>query len=212
MTRRREWAIVAMAVALLGGGLWLGVRLARGRLTQVSVGSPAPDFRAAALDGSGKAKGIADYRGQVVLINLWATWCGPCVVEMPSIQRLYDRYRDAGLQVVGIAVDDPGFEDRIREFVNEHKLTFEILHDGSGSIERAYQAMGLPATFIVGRDGKIRKLHLGAANWDSPANRAVIAQLLGVANGNVTHARTVAPGTGSREPGTGLPGTNPGQR
>ncbi len=181
MTRARQWGVVAVTVALLGGGLWAGVWLTRGQLGQVTVGFAAPDFRAASLDGSGRVKGIADYRGEVVLINLWATWCGPCVIEMPSIQRLYDRYRDDGLRVVGVAVDDPGFEGRIREFVNEHRLTFEILHDGSGDIEQAYQSMGLPATFIVGRDGRIRKLHLGAADWDSRANRAVIAQLLGVA-------------------------------
>jgi peroxiredoxin len=181
MTARRQWVIVAVVAALVGIGLWLGTRLGGGRLAQVSVGSPAPDFHAIALDGSGRAKGIADYRGQVVLINLWATWCGPCVVEMPSIQRLYDRYRDAGLRVVGVAVDDPGFEERIREFVTEHRLTFEILNDPTGDIEQAYQSVGLPSTFIVGRDGRIRKLQLGAADWDSPANRAVIAQLLGVA-------------------------------
>jgi peroxiredoxin len=180
MTRDRQWIAVAVTVALLGAGLWIGVELTRGELAQVSVGSPAPDFRAAALDGSGRVKGIADYRGEVVLINLWATWCGPCVIEMPSIQRLYDRYRGAGLRVVGIAVDDPPFEARIREFVARHRLTFEILHEGTGEIERAYQSMGLPATYIVGRDGRIRKLHLGAADWDSPANRAVVARLLGV--------------------------------
>ncbi len=180
MTNRDQWLVVAGAVALLSGGLVLGTRLSGDSLTQVAVGAPAPDFSAATMDGSGRVKGIADYRGEVVLINLWATWCGPCVVEMPSIQRLYDRYRDAGLKVVAVAVDDPGFEDRIRQFVTERNFTFEVLHEGSGKIENSYQATGIPATFIVGRDGRIRKMQIGASEWDSPANQAVVAQLLGV--------------------------------
>lgn len=180
MTSNRQWLIVAVAALLIGGGLWLGVRLGGTSIDQVSVGALAPDFRAAPLDDGARPKGIADYRGKVVLINLWATWCGPCVIEMPSIQRLYDRFRESGLQVVAVAVDDPGFEPRIREFVARHRLTFEILHDGSGAIEQDYQSMGIPSTYLVGRDGRIRKLHLGAADWDSPANRAVVARLLGV--------------------------------
>lgn len=180
MTVGRQWAIVAGVVALLGAGLWVGVRVAGPGLAQVRIGSPAPDFKATTLDGSARVKSLADYRGQVVLINLWATWCGPCVVEMPSIQRLYDRFHPAGLKVVAVATDDPGFESRILEFVAERHFTFEILHEGTGKIESAFQTSGIPATFLIGRDGRIRKLQLGAADWDSPANRAVIAQLLGV--------------------------------
>lgn len=180
MSARAQWLVVGVVVALLGGGLWLGTRLAGGVAGRVGVGTPAPDFRAATIDGSAREKGIADYHGEVVLINLWATWCGPCVVEMPSIQRLYDRFRDDGLRVVAIAVDDPPFVERVRAFVSERNFTFEVLHEGSGRVEAAYQSAGIPATFLVGRDGRIRKLHLGAADWDSQANRAVVAQLLGV--------------------------------
>ncbi|MFP5354210.1 MAG: peroxiredoxin family protein [Gemmatimonadota bacterium] len=180
MSIARQWAIVAAFVAVLGVALYAGTKLGGGALSQVRVGAPAPEFRAATLDGSARIKSIADYKGEVVLINLWATWCGPCVIEMPSIQRLYDRYRDAGLKVVAVAVDDPGYEQRILDFVAEHKLTFEVLHEGTGKIEAAFQTQGIPATFLIGRDGRIRKLNLGAADWDSPANRAVVAQLLGV--------------------------------
>ncbi|GMV08897.1 MAG TPA: TlpA disulfide reductase family protein [Gemmatimonadaceae bacterium] len=179
MSTARQWALVAGVVAILGAALYAGTQLGGSTLHQVRVGSPVPEFRAATLDGTARIKGIADYKGDVVLINLWATWCGPCVIEMPSIQRLYDRYRGAGLKVVAVAVDDPGNEQRILDFVAEHGLTFEILHEGTGKIEAAFQTQGIPATFLVGRDGRIRKLNLGAADWDSPANRAVVAQLLG---------------------------------
>jgi cytochrome c biogenesis protein CcmG, thiol:disulfide interchange protein DsbE len=180
MTNRDQWLVVTGAVALLAGGLVVGSRLSGDSLAQVTVGAQAPDFKAETMDGSGRTKGIADYKGHVVLINLWATWCGPCIVEMPSIQRLYDQYRDAGLKVVAIAVDDPGFDDRIREFVAERNFTFEILHEGSGKIENDYQTSGIPATYLIGKDGRIRKMQIGASEWDSPANAAVVAQLLGV--------------------------------
>ena len=190
MTIGRQWAVVGGIVAALGGGLWVGVRVAGADLAQVRVGALAPDFRATTLDQGARVKTLADYRGQVVLVNLWATGCGPCVVEMPSIQRLYDRFREAGLKVVAVAVDDPGFEERILEFVAERGFTFEILHEGTGTIEATFQTSGIPATFLIGRDGRIRKLHLGAADWDSAANRAVVAQLLGV---NVDGAQATMP-------------------
>lgn len=180
MSRRAQWLVIAAAVAALGGGFWTSVHLFGDRFSQVGAGTAAPDFHARAVDGSGRVRGIADYRGQVVLLNLWATWCAPCVIEMPSIQRLYDRYRSAGLKVVGVSVDDPEFEPRILEFVAEHHLTFEILHEGSGTIESDYQSAGIPSTYLIGRDGRIRKLHLGASDWDSPPNRALVASLLGV--------------------------------
>ena len=147
--------------------------------SRVSPGSPAPDFRAVTLDAHPVAKGIADYRGEVVLLNLWATWCGPCEWEMPGIEALYRDFGPKGLKVVAVAVDDPGFEQRVREFVTRKGLTFEILSEGSGKIESDYEARGIPATYLIGRDGLIRKRVAGASDWNTPANRALVAQLLG---------------------------------
>jgi cytochrome c biogenesis protein CcmG/thiol:disulfide interchange protein DsbE len=148
--------------------------------SRVAPGAAAPDFRAVTLGAQPLARGIADYRGQVVLLNLWATWCGPCELEMPSIQALHNDFASAGLKVVAIAVDDPGFEQRIRDFVARKGLTFEVLHEGSGKVESDYEARGIPATYLIGRDGVIRKRVAGASDWNSPANRALVAQLLGV--------------------------------
>lgn len=148
--------------------------------SSVSPGSPAPDFRAVTLDAHPVPKGIADYRGQVVLLNLWATWCGPCEWEMPAIEALHRDFAPSGLKVVAVAVDDPGFEQRVRDFVARQKLTFEILSEGSGKIESDYEARGIPATYLIGRDGVIRKRVAGASDWNSSANRALVAQLLGV--------------------------------
>jgi peroxiredoxin len=171
----RRW----IAVAAAGVAVVAWFRGSRD-VAPVSVGSPAPDFQARTLDHTPLPRGIADYHGQVVLLNLWATWCGPCEWEMPGIEALHRAYAPAGLKVVGVAVDDPGFEGRVRTFVARQGLTFEILSEGSGKIERDYQARGIPATYLIGRDGIIRKRIAGASDWNSPANRAVIAQLLGL--------------------------------
>ena len=148
--------------------------------SRVAPGAPAPDFHAVTLDAHPVVKGIADYRGSVVLLNLWATWCGPCEWEMPSIQALHNDFAEAGLKVVAVAVDDPGFEQRVRDFVARKGLTFEILSEGSGKIEADYEARGIPATYLIGRDGIIRKRVAGASDWNTAANRALVAQLLGV--------------------------------
>jgi len=178
MIARRVLIGFGVVVAAIGGLTWAGAFETPS--SPVSPGSPAPEFRAVTLDAHPASKGIADYRGQVVLLNLWATWCGPCEWEMPSIQALHDDFAASGLKVVAIAVDDPGFEQRVRDFVARKGLTFEILSEGSGKIESDYQARGIPATYLIGRDGVIRKRVAGASDWNSPANRALVAQLLGV--------------------------------
>ncbi|HSA54417.1 MAG TPA: TlpA disulfide reductase family protein [Gemmatimonadaceae bacterium] len=181
MSGARQWGLALGAAALLGGG-WLAISARSAASVPVlTAGSLAPDFRAATLDPSPGTRTLADYRGHVVLLNLWATWCGPCEWEMPGIERLHRDFAPAGLKVVAVAVDDPGFEERVRQFVARHGLTFEILSEGTGAIERIYQARGLPATYLIGRDGIIRKRIAGASDWNSSANRALVAQLLGVA-------------------------------
>ena len=179
----RRAVITLGVVAALAAWGWLASRSLAAPGGMVAVGTPAPDFRAEAIAQPGTFKTIADYQGQVVLINLWATWCIPCVTEMPSIQRLYDRYKDRGFKVVGIATDDPPFADRVREFVQQRGLTFEILHEGSGKVEQDYRTRGIPATYVIGRDGRIRMIRQGASDWDSPSTRAVVEQLLGGSGG-----------------------------
>ena len=179
MTARRQWTIVAGVVIALALGLWGAVRMFGADLFPVAPGSKAPHFQAATMVADGpKVKDITDYRGQVVLLNLWATWCGPCKQEMPSIQALHDSLGAKGLHVIAVSVDDPGFESQIRSFVAEHKLSFEILHEGSGKIERDYQTSGIPETFLIGKDGVIRKRVIGAAQWNSEANLKLIQGLL----------------------------------
>jgi len=113
---------------------------------------------------------------------------------MPSIEKLHKEFGTQGLAVVAISVDDPGAEQRILDFVKEYGLTFEVLHDPRQVTTRHYQITGYPETFIIARDGTIRRKLIGAANWSSDANRALIRELLGVSAGSVHVPAGTAPG------------------
>ena len=178
MTARQQWAVVLGVVALLGAGLLTGVRLFADQLFPVTVGSSAPDFKAKDVS-SQRVKTLADYKGQVVLLNIWATWCPPCLAEMPSIEELYKDYGPLGLKVVAVSIDDYVGEDSIRTFTKNLGLTFDILHDPTHAIERTYQTTGYPESFVIARDGTIRKKWISAADWNSTGNRALFRELIG---------------------------------
>ena len=179
MTQRQQWGIVAGIVLLLAGVLGAGVHFLGDELFPVEVGSNAPQIHGVALDGTRRQKSLDDYRGKVLLVNVWATWCEPCRVEMPSIEKLHREFASQGLAVVAISVDDAGAEARIRDFVKELGLTFEVLHDPGQVTTRNYQIVAYPETFVIARDGTIRRKLIGAADWSSEANRALMRELLG---------------------------------
>jgi cytochrome c biogenesis protein CcmG/thiol:disulfide interchange protein DsbE len=178
MTARQQWVVAAVIVACLAGGVWGATYFLGDELQQVTVGTRAPAFRAMTLDATPVRKTLADYKGQVVLLNVWATWCGPCRVEMPSIEQLHRALGPKGLHVVAISIDQPGKQDDIREFVKQFGLTFEVLHDPDDEVGTLYRTTGTPETFVIGRDGLIRKLWIGQEDWNSESNRRLIEQLL----------------------------------
>jgi thiol-disulfide isomerase/thioredoxin len=216
MTVRQQWAVVGGVVAVLAVGLVVATKTMSVELFPVSVGAKAPAFKATPLlepvypsspnaqftsrdVGDGAAvKTLADYRGEVVLLNIWATWCGPCRAEMPSIEALHREYGPRGLKVVAVSIDDPGQQKAVRSFARELSLTFEILHDPTHDIQRAYQTTGVPETFVLGRDGVIRKKIIGATDWSSPGTRALMAQLL-AEDGAPAPAPAVAPNAKAAE-------------
>ncbi len=120
------------------------------------VGATAPDFTLLNLDG--QPVSLSEFRGRLVLINFWATWCGPCEIEMPAIQAVYEMHQEEGFVVLAVAVDDSA--KNVRRFINERGLTFQTLMD-DGNVSRAYRVFGLPASFFVGADGKIAAVHNG---------------------------------------------------
>ncbi|MDZ7631395.1 MAG: TlpA disulfide reductase family protein [Gemmatimonadaceae bacterium] len=178
MTAGQQWRVVGAIVALLGGALWFASYQLKDELVGVDVGSEAPMFAGATVAGPVRAKSLADYKGKVVLLNVWATWCGPCRTEMPSIEALHKEMGPKGLHVVAVSIDDPGKADDIRKFLKDFNLTFEVLHDSTQAIQKAYQTTGVPETFVIAADGTIRKKVIAAADWNSAPNRALITQLL----------------------------------
>jgi peroxiredoxin len=160
--------VVIVLIGSLGALIWVN----RDRFTPLDVGSRAPDYTAYTLDGDTVA--LSSFSGDVVLLNIWATWCLPCVREMPALQRLHEELQPQGLRVVAVSVDapsgvlgafgQPGGD--VAEFRDRFGLTFDVLHDPAGRIQAQYQVNGLPTTFVIDREGRIRRKVLGAAEWD----------------------------------------------
>ena len=178
MTVKQQWMVVLGIVAVLAGGAFTASHFLKDELTSIGVGSDAPGFAAATLDTPAKMKSLSDYRGEVVVLNIWATWCIPCRTEMPSMEKLYKELGPKGLKMVAVSVDNGGEEQKIRDFVKEYGLTFEILHDGAGAIQGIYRTTGVPETFVLDRDGVIRKKWIGADDWASEGTKALLTQLL----------------------------------
>ena len=125
-------------------------------------GVPAPNFTFPGLDG--KKVNLADYKGKVVLLNIWATWCAPCVAEMPSMEKLYQELKDEGFEILAVSVDESGAE-AVNPFMEKHKLGFPVLLDTKGDIKTLYQATGIPESFIIDGEGIIVEKIIGPRDW-----------------------------------------------
>ncbi len=200
MTARRQWQIVLGVVAALALGLWAATRFLGDEIIRVAVGEEAPGFTAVTLDPQPQARTLTDYRGKVVLLNVWATWCGPCRHEMPSMEALHKDFAPRGFKIVAISIDDEGSEEKIREFLREYGITFEVLHDPNGTIQQIYQTTGVPENFLIGADGVIRKKAY-AQDWNSETNRALVARLLDEAGAPPAASATPRPSTPTPPPG-----------
>jgi len=140
-----------------------------------TVGAPAPPFQLWDLDG--KAVSLAAYRGKVVLINFWATWCGPCRVEMPGMELLYRQLKGKGFEILAVSTDRQGAAVT-RPFREALGLTFPILHDSDFRVGQSYGVVSLPMSFIVDRKGVVTHRIPGARNWQAPGTAESIQKLL----------------------------------
>jgi peroxiredoxin len=179
MTIRQQWLTVLAILLVLVGALGLGAYVMRDELFPVEIGSQAPDFHARTVDGTNRTRSLAEYRGKVLVLNIWATWCPPCIVEMPSFERLHRLLTDTSLKVVAVSIDDVVGSDSVRAYARNLGLTFDILVDSLHTIDRDYQVTGYPETFVIARDGTIRKKWIGPADWTSEANVRLVRDLLG---------------------------------
>ncbi len=176
----RPYAYALLGVVLVVVLAWVN----QDRIPPVTVGTVAPEFEVNDLDG-GLVR-LSDHDGKVVLVNIWATWCLPCLVEMPSMERLYRKIDGEGFEIMAVSIDAalgnfdlagrPGGD--IQVFADSLGLTFPMLHNPSGDIQRLYRTTGVPETFLIGRDGIIYKKVAGGTEWDAPGHKELIQRLL----------------------------------
>ena len=175
MSRRREWSLIGLVAiaAAVAGYLYNTSRTA----PEVHVQQGAATLAGARLpDLEGAPQGLDQWRGKVVVVNFWATWCAPCREEIPLLVKLQHKYRDRGLQIVGIAIDQP---DKVRPYAAEMGMNFPILLAAADGIELTRElgnkAGVLPFTVVLGRDGKIASREIGVLK--EPRIEALLSRL-----------------------------------
>ncbi|MFQ6023611.1 MAG: TlpA family protein disulfide reductase [Acidiferrobacterales bacterium] len=165
---RQPWHNVPLVVALLV------VFVAISAEGATKIGGMAPNFTLKSM--SGKNLRLSEYRGEVVMINFWATWCGPCRQEMPILDQLYKRYRDVGFALLGVNID--GKAVKARHMVKRLKVTYPILFDSEKSVSQLYDVNAMPTTVMIDRDGRLRYVHRGYLSGYEDKYRQQIRELL----------------------------------
>jgi thiol-disulfide isomerase/thioredoxin len=172
----RQWTFIALILGGLLAGAGAMVWFEAGA-TRVEVGKTAPEFHAIDLR-SGDSVSLRDrYRGQVTLVNIWATWCLPCKVEMPSMEKLYQSLGSQGFKIAAVSIDQGDPED-VLTFASNLQVSFDVLQDRAGKIQELYETTGVPESFLLDRRGVLIKRVIGAHDWDSEVNRKLIQRLL----------------------------------
>ena len=172
--RAKRLAVSFILAPLLLTLLWgVGERLATERVEKTpapapEIGRPAPPFVYPLLGGGRMS--LADQKGKAALVNVWATWCAPCLDEMPDLQRLYAKMKKEGapFEILAVSIDALG-ADAVAGFVDRFVLTFPVLLDPRGSIRKLYRTTGVPETFIIGPRGRLLRKIIGVRKWDAPA-------------------------------------------
>jgi peroxiredoxin len=185
----KQWMVVLGVIAGLAGGAWALVRFGPEN-TGVEIGKKAPDYRMVNLATGDSVSLRALARGDVALVNIWATWCEPCKEEMPAMQRAYADLAPRGFRIIAVSIDN-GDGEAVKAFAQQLGITFDILQDRSGAIQQLYQTTGVPESFLLDREGTIVKRVIGAHDWASGANRKLIERYLN--GGQVSIARAAPP-------------------
>ncbi len=167
--------VVAGIVVAIIAIVTLLVLTQKRKFEPVVAGTQAIDFTLPDLDG--REVSLKDYRGKVVFLNFWATWCKPCEDEMPSMQSLYNALKDKPFEILAVSVDSEGPEV-VRKFVERYNLTFPVLHDRRGRVKEEYKTTGVPETFIIDQNGVIAEKIWGPRDWSNHTNIGVILDLL----------------------------------
>ena len=164
-----------MIVVVALGGVVAADRLPVAGRHAVKLGEPAPNFQLPDLQG--RLVTLSDLRGKVVLLNFWATWCGPCRVEMPAMEELYRIFPRKDFEILAVSTDAQGVSVT-RPFQQENHLTFPILHDTDYRVGLTYGARSLPMTFMVDRQGVVRHQIFGARDWGASEAHQLVQMLM----------------------------------
>ena len=172
---RRRLIVILGGLAILVfafGMVWLQ----SSKYEPLVVGMTAPNFSLPDLQG--KTQRLTDYRGKVVFLNFWATWCKPCKEEMPSMQVLWDNLKNQDFMMLAVSMDRVTTTKDIPSFVESLKLSFPILTDSWGQTDKPYKLMGVPETYIIDQNGVLREKVIGPRDWTRPESLETIVQLL----------------------------------
>jgi peroxiredoxin len=138
-------------------------------------GAEAPIFTLPSLDGA--MVSLADQKGKVVFLNIWATWCPPCVEEMPSMEKLYQQLKGEDFEILAVSIDKNG-ADAVLPFMKQHKLNFTTLIDSKEILKNKYQTTGVPETFIIDKNGFIVEKVIGPRDWSTPGAISFFRKLI----------------------------------
>lgn len=170
---KRQVYIWIALFALLAWGIWSVLQQDQG--SGPAIGSPAPEFQIP--DINGQSISLKDFRGKAVLLNFWATWCGPCREEIPSLNALYQRYRDQGFVVLGVSVDEED-QDVIEEFLKVIPVDFPILLDPEQTLATTYETFRIPESFFIDPEGKIVGKVSGPQDYEAPVFAKKVERIL----------------------------------
>jgi peroxiredoxin len=167
--------LVRLAQGALAAIIFTGACTALAAELKAANGAPAQPLALKTLQG--RAHDLAQYRGTVVLVNFWATWCEPCRDEMPSIERLKEKFAGQPFEVFAVNVDEP--EARVRAFLEKMPLQFTVLLDPGKQVTKTWNARILPASYLIGRDGRVRYSAIGDIDWSDERVVKRVGELLG---------------------------------
>ena len=172
----RRIVLIAANLLLAAGCASNGDNAAAGS-GRVEVGLPAPAYVTVSLEGDSVS--LAKQQGKVVLLNIWATWCHPCRDEIPELRAIHERYRDRGLELIGVSVDTDGTDETIRTFMKDFRMTFPIWRDPDERISTQFLAVGVPATFLIDKAGILRWRKTGPIAPNDTSLTGAIERALG---------------------------------
>lgn len=188
--RKRSRAVVVLTAAAILALVFGIVWMQSSKYEPLTVGKVAPDFDLPNLEDNYVR--LSDFRGKVVFLNFWATWCKPCREEMPSMEVLYRNFKQDGLVVLAVSIDRVTTKQEIPPFVKSLNLTFPVLIDSWGQTDKRYKLMGVPETYIIDQQGILREKVIGPRDWTRLDNLDMVSALL---KSGVQSAQALLPAT-----------------